>query len=438
RAWVNKNEIDFGNLPPVIVDLFKRSLLIMRTQIDSGGAIIAANDSDVTARATDHYSYMWPRDGALVAHALDMAGYSNLTRSFFDLCGRIITAEGYFLQKYNPDGSLASGWHAWWDARTKERLTPIQEDETALVIWALWNHYNEFRDIEFIRPLYHSLITRAADFMARFRDPATGLPRPSWNLWEDRYGVHAFTCGTVVGGLRAAANFAELFGEAELADGYRHAVTEICDAMRAHLYRPELGRFARTILPREDGSFDVDPILDASLCGIFYFGAFAPDDDTVRATMRAVADGLRVRTHIGGIARYEGDGYMRVVDGARRDIPGNPWLICTLWLADYEIATAQTIDDLRSVTETLRRAAERALPSGAFAEQFHPLTGAPLSVSPLTWSHAALVTTVMHYLRKLESLQACDSCHHPLFRYDRRTRRRSTHISESTAELTND
>ncbi|MDQ3255912.1 MAG: glycoside hydrolase family 15 protein, partial [Acidobacteriota bacterium] len=257
-------------------------------------------------------------------------------------------------------------------------------------------------------------------------------------LWEDRHGVHAFTCGTVVGGLRAAANFAELFGEAELADGYRHAATEICDAMRAHIYRPELGRFARTILPREDGGFDVDPILDASLCGIFYFGAFAPDDDTVRATMRAVAEGLRVRTHIGGIARYEGDGYMRVVDGARGDIPGNPWLICTLWLADYEIAVAQTIDDLHGVTETLRRAAERALPSGAFAEQFHPLTGAPLSVSPLTWSHAALVTTVMHYLRKLESLQACDSCHHPLFRYDRRARRRSTHISESTAELTND
>ncbi|MBA3715366.1 MAG: glycoside hydrolase family 15 protein [Pyrinomonadaceae bacterium] len=438
RAWVNKNEIDFGNLPPTIVDLFKRSLLIMRTQIDSGGAIIAANDSDVTARATDHYSYMWPRDGALVAHALDMAGYSNLTRSFFDLCGRIITPEGYFLQKYNPDGSLASGWHAWWDARTKERLTPIQEDETALVIWALWNHYDEFRDIEFIRPLYHSLITCAADFMARFRDPATGLPRPSWNLWEDRYGVHAFTCGTVVGGLRAAANFAELFGEAELAAGYRHAATEICDAMRAHLFRPELGRFARTILPREDGGFDVDPILDASLCGIFYFGAFAPDDDTVRATMRAVAEGLRVRTHIGGIARYEGDGYMRVVEGAREDIPGNPWLICTLWLADHEIATALTIDDLRGVTETLRRAAERALPSGTFAEQFHPLTGAPLSVSPLTWSHAALVTTVMHYLRKLESLQACDSCHHPLFRYDRRARRRATYIRESTAELTND
>ena len=125
---------DFGNLPPAVAEHFKRSLLIVRTQIDSGGAIIAGNDSDVTERATDHYSYLWPRDGALVAHALDMAGYSNLTRSFFNLCGRIIASEGYFLQKYNPDGSLASGWHAWWNPRTKERLTPIQEDETALVV----------------------------------------------------------------------------------------------------------------------------------------------------------------------------------------------------------------------------------------------------------------------------------------------------------------
>ena len=47
--------------------LFKRSLLVVRTQIDNDGAIIAANDSDIMQFARDTYSYMWPRDGALVA-----------------------------------------------------------------------------------------------------------------------------------------------------------------------------------------------------------------------------------------------------------------------------------------------------------------------------------------------------------------------------------
>jgi glucoamylase len=422
RAWVNKNETDFGNLPPEVVHLYKRSLLVVRTQIDSGGAILAANDSDVTLRATDHYSYLWPRDGALVAYALDLAGYNNLPRAFFDLCGRIITPEGYFLQKYNPDGSVASGWHASWDPYTRRRLVPIQEDETALVLWALWHHYDEFRDIEFARQLYRPLITTAADFMVRFRDQKTGLPQPSWNLWEDRRAVHTFTCATIVGGLRAAANFARLFGELAQAAEYEQAAREICEGMRSVLYRAELGRFARSITPVEGGGFEVDPTADASLFGIFYFGAFAPDDPLVRDTMQAVEERLWAKTEIGGCARYEADGYMRVTDDTER-VPGNPWFICTLWLADYRIAAARNLEDLERALAILEWVVERALPSGVLAEQVDPLSGAPVSVSPLTWSHSTVVATVVAYLRKLEALLECDACGRPLFRYDRRARR---------------
>src|SRR4051794_39550743 len=42
RLWVGGTNLNFGNLPPTVVDLFKRSLLVLRTQIDNGGAIIAA------------------------------------------------------------------------------------------------------------------------------------------------------------------------------------------------------------------------------------------------------------------------------------------------------------------------------------------------------------------------------------------------------------
>ncbi len=422
RAWVNKNETDFGNLPPEVVRLYKRSLLIVRTQIDNNGAILAANDSDVTLRATDHYSYLWPRDGALVAYALDLAGHANLPRSFFALCGRIISPEGYFLQKYNPDGSVASGWHASWDAYTKQRLIPIQEDETALVLWALWNHYEEFRDIEFAKQLYGQLITRAADFLVAFRDERTRLPLPSWNLWEDRKAIHTFTCATVVGGLRAAANFARLFGETDTAAGYSVAADEVCAAMREHLYRPELRRFARSVSPRADGGFDVDPIIDASLFGIFYFGAFAPDDAVVRETMTAVEARLWAKTSIGGLARYEADNYMRVTDETEL-VPGNPWFICTLWLADYRVAAARTLEELERAVEILEWVVARALASGVLAEQVDPLTGAPVSVSPLTWSHSTVVSTVIGYLRKLEALVKCEACGRPLFRYDRRARK---------------
>ena len=83
---------------------------------------------------------------------------------------RSITDEGYFYHKYNPDGSPASVWHPW--VLKGQRAMPIQEDETALVVWALWRHYYRYRDIEFIRPLWVDVVQKAADFMVP-------LPRPA-------------------------------------------------------------------------------------------------------------------------------------------------------------------------------------------------------------------------------------------------------------------
>jgi oligosaccharide amylase len=402
RAWVNKNDDDFADLSPEIVDLYKRSLLIISTQIDAGGAILAANDSDVTERATDHYSYLWTRDGALVANALDSASYVFLTRRFYELCGKIIQPEGYFFQKYNADGTVASGWHAAWDVWAKKRLVPIQEDETALVIWALWQHYEKYRDIEFVRGLYHSLITKAADFMCAFRDEQLKLPLPSWNLWEDRRGIHTFTCSTVVGGLRSAAKFALLFGDAKRFTTYENTADEMVGAMREHLYSPQLGRFLRGLQFHGDDSFDADTGLDASLFGLFYFGAFDAKDESVRNTMRAVEEKLGVKTAVGGIARFENDGYMQSSKDIE-NVPGNPWFICTLWLAEHRIAAAEEKADLKSSVEILEWTAKRALLSGVLAEQLHPETGEPVSVSPLTWSHSTFVAVVNNYLLKSKS-----------------------------------
>ena len=208
-AWVNKETIYFSDLPPKIVELYKKSLLILRTNIDQNGAIIAGNDSDILHFARDTYSYMWPRDGALTAYALDMAGYLGVTRQFFDFCLNIISkgkeSAGYFLHKYNPDGSLGSSWHPW--VNHHEKILPIQEDETGLVLWALWFHFDKFRDIEFAARQYENLVIRCGDFLASYRDGKTGLPLPSYDLWEEKWGIHTFT---VSDGLRGNSSGREI------------------------------------------------------------------------------------------------------------------------------------------------------------------------------------------------------------------------------------
>jgi glucoamylase len=188
--------------------------------------------------------------------------------------------------------------------------------------------------------------------------------------------------------------------------------------MDRHLYREELGRFARMVTFDAAGSAVPDPTLDSSVYALFAFGAYEARDPRVAATMKAVEDGLWIKTSVGGMARYQDDHYHRV----SKEVPGNPWFICTLWLAQYRIARAQTEEDLREALPVIAWVAERALDSGVLAEQVDPFTDAPLSVSPLTWSHATVVQVVMEYLEKREALNRCEDCGNPTYRHDVRRR----------------
>src|SRR5579883_3313582 len=247
QLWARKDGNEMGELPVEIARLFTSSLLILRTQIDVDGGILAANDFDVTQFNRDTYSYVWPRDGAIISTALTRAGYSTPSSRFLAFCARLLTREGYYLHKYNPDGSLASSWHPWYANGRRE--LPIQEDETGLVLWALWSFFEHFGEVEFIKPLYRDLIVRAGSFLASYRDPRTGLPQPSWDLWEERRGIHAWTVGCVYAGLVGAAAFAEAFGEIELRDQFMQAAAEIKAGADQYLWQESAGRFVRRIMP---------------------------------------------------------------------------------------------------------------------------------------------------------------------------------------------
>ncbi len=395
KLWLGSHLPDLSNLPESVSQEYERSLLVIRTQIDNEGAILAANDSDISTAVRDTYSYMWPRDGALVANALTRAGYIDLPRAFYQFCQRVLTPQGYLLHKYNPDGSLASSWHPW--RRDGEKALPIQEDETALVLWSLWQHFARFGDVYFIKPLYRALINPMADFLAEYRDPETGLPLPSYDLWEERYGVLGWTVGATWGGLDAGAKFAQAFGEFDRAKKYRQAADEIKQATDQYLWLEDEQRFARMINRTPDGEWEIDAVIDASLVGLWQYGMYAPDDPKIIATMQAIKDRLWVKTEVGGVARYENDNYHQVSQSID-DVPGNPWFITTLWLAEWLAVTAKSTQALGKSLELLEWVAGRALSSGILAEQVHPYTNDPLSVSPLTWSHAAFVATVQTWL----------------------------------------
>jgi GH15 family glucan-1,4-alpha-glucosidase len=404
RAWVNTKPLGAHDLDQPLIDLYRRSLLLVRAETDIHGAIVAATDADVYTFSADSYAYMWPRDGAIVANALSHAGYGDITSAFFHFCRKVITDDGFLLHKYTPSGAVGSSWQPWMTPDGALAL-PIQEDETALVISALWQHYNLFREVEFVRPLYRPLVIAAADFMVGFREPHTKLPAPSWDLWEERRGIHAYTVAAVYDGLMSAANFAELFGEQHHADGYRAAAQEIKAATRQYLWHDGEKRFLRMIQVSSTGDITPDMTFDSSVAGIFKTGMFEAASDEMTSTMAAYEQRLSVHTQEGGVARYENDYYHQVTHDLSQ-ATGNPWFICGLWLAQFHIARATDLDELAKAKPLLTWTQTHALPSGVLAEQIDPLSGAPLSVSPLTWSHAEYVATVRWYVKKYEEIVA--------------------------------
>ncbi|HCI79055.1 MAG TPA: glycoside hydrolase family 15 protein, partial [Ktedonobacter sp.] len=279
----------------------------------------------------------------------------------------------------------------------------IQEDETALVLYSLWQHYTIYHDVEFVAPHFRSLVTPAADFMVSYREPHTSLPEASYDLWEERRGILSFTTAAVYAGLDAAANFSMIFGEEELMNKYRKAAQEIKDAALRYLWDEERGHFLRMINVDSNGNIQKDATLDSSLCGLFLFGMFSPRDTQIERTMQALEKTLWVKTEVGGMSRYENDYYYQSTHDLSQ-AEGNPWFICTLWLAQYRISHANTLDELHQALPLLEWVRTHALPSGVMAEQINPFTGAPLSVSPLTWSHAEFVLTVRWYIGRYRKL----------------------------------
>jgi GH15 family glucan-1,4-alpha-glucosidase len=396
-AWLNRLKLDLNILPKDVVRLYKRSLLFMRAHIDNHGGFLASLDSDILGVHRDTYSYVWPRDGAMAALAFTSAGFTDVTDNFFEFCHKAIGDDGFFKHKYLPDGSLGSTWHALIDSAGHMQL-PIQEDETASVLYALWKCFEKSGNLEFVTKVYDKLVVKAADFMMNYRDPDTHLPKPTFDEWEEKIGVFASTTAAVCAALDAAARFAKVFYDSNRQEALSEASVETKNALIKYLYDGKLKRFIKGVFPNGEK----DLTLDSSVTTVFVYNVLDAKDALVRNTVTALKDNLWVNTAVGGLARYKNDPYRQV----SFETAGNPWFISTLRLARWHIAAASKIGDLAEALTLLKWVNMNALPSGALPEQLDPFTGKPVSATPLLWSHAEYVLAVTEYINKYQEFSA--------------------------------
>jgi glucoamylase len=365
---------------PGVTQLYRRSLLAFDLLSDRHtGAVIAAPEMDGDFNRCGGYGFVWGRDMAFSLLAFLASGRTDLAQRGVEWLTRAQSTEGLWLHRHCADGSLAPSWGLH------------QIDETGAVLVALAAATKALPRLG-DDPTVLRAVASAADFLCDFRNPNTGLPLPSVDLWEERLATHTYTAAAVAGGLSAAA---ETVPDVAAARRYAACAAEIREAIEALLWDERLGRYRRSLEVTAPSSFEsplrypdemaisvignelphAGLLVDASLLGLAWpFKAVQSDSDRMQRTVAAIERELQAPG--GGLKRYASDTYAG----------GNAWILTTLWLGLWYRQIGNSTDYERC----LQYAVDRQTALGLLPEQVAP-DGSPSWVVPLTWSHAMFV-----------------------------------------------
>lgn len=367
-------------------DTFIRSAMLIKAHIDKRGAVIASTDTAVLNYSRDAYAYSWPRDGAYAVWPLIRMGYIDEPHRFFEFCQRGLHPEGYLMHKYRADGALGSSWHPYIQADGLI-APPIQEDETALVLFVFAQYYNMNPNPRVLREFYHTMVTPMANFMASYIDETTGLPKPSYDLWEQVHSTTTYTTSLVYASLLAAADLAEIADDSDNAVKWRTSAEDIQQAAHKHLYNPSRRAFYKGLKVIGDELQHDETIDVSSIFGVFMFGLFSVKSDELTSAVATMKEVFGIRDGTVALPRFENDGYYRADPNSQ----GNAWMITTLWLAQYSLE----IGDMETAEAALSWVTDRAFTTGTLPEQVNAADLSLVSVAPLAWSQAEYIATLL-------------------------------------------
>lgn len=393
KNWTNKRILNFGKTHETLIELYKKSLIIIKSHINENGSVISSINYEHLQFYRDNYNYTWPRDASITAIALDGAGYTEIGRNIFRQLNTLITASGYFWGKYYADGAMASIWHPWIGKDGVQ--LPIQEDQTAFVLIALYNHYKISMDIEFIDEVFENLVKKLTNFLADFINEKNGLPMESYDFWDIKKGTHLLTSAAVYEALMCSKEFLNIFGENKLVERIDKVCEILINSIKKYFYDDEEKIMVTSIKRDECGKYDTIVKYDASILFAANFDKFYEALPEIEYTIEKNLEKLWIKTDIGGCSRFENDSYHQLTRDIK-NIPGNPWVTLTLMSANFYIKTGK----LELAEKILKNISEKIIPSGLMPEQMHPYTGEGVSVTPYILSHACYITTINNYLKK--------------------------------------
>lgn len=214
-----------------VLALAKRALITALTVTDRRtGAIVAS------IATQGPYGEDWPRDGAFINRALDIAGFPQLVRAH----------NRFYVETQSkpdrpprgaPPGLVPPGnWNMMYYADgVAGGPVPWEIDETALTLWTFWDHFEQSGDRGALEETWPA-IKLGADFLTVCRDPSTGLQCPAIEDDTTTLSQTIHGAGTVWLALDSAARAARLLGHVADATAWEARATELRAAIDQHLF----------------------------------------------------------------------------------------------------------------------------------------------------------------------------------------------------------
>ncbi len=277
--------------------------------------VYVARDASVGAIAASinrqaPYYPDWPRDGAFISAALDIAGlhdwvterhewYTGLIRTTFTAGNPLLTPN----VPTDPDTGEqlfpADAWEMNYFADGQRGGSiRFEIDNTALHVWSTVTHTANLTGTaraQFLAKVWPTT-SEALDLLARWRNPKTGLPAGANE--DDDYAITSTLHGasTVYPALVAGARLAHAAGDDARAAHYLARASELHDAILEHYYDPDAGLF------RDVQGGPVDANLEDTAWLAWPGRVLEPDDPRLEAQLDADM------THVLAILHGQGEG----------------------------------------------------------------------------------------------------------------------------------
>lgn len=361
------------------------------------GGISAAIEIDEARTKSGRYSYCWPRDAVFLSKALDILKMNDQTTKFYtNFSKQTQSKNGMWEQRFYTDARLAPCWG-------------YQIDETASIIYGVYEHYKITKDINFLKQthemcqkgidalgtflnassvpfasqkykfeVFSNSVYNTSDVYARFKNSNNQerfITHESYDLWEMNEGIHLYSLSAIYAAFKAMAQIKRELNIIEGIEELENNAKRIKEYCINNFYDENTKTLKRN---------NKDNITDISMLGaVVPFEMIDKNSEIVKNTIEKID--LNLRTYTGGYIRFENDNYLG---------GNNPWVISTLWMALYNIENKK-LEEARKQIEFVIKTATN---NGFLAEQVDNEKMEAKWVIGLGWSHAMYIIALYSLL----------------------------------------